>query len=149
MIQKIGDLGGKYSPSLNRECTHLIVSNPKPNAANPLSSAKVTWAFQVNAQANEEREHLRMLTDVWSKRGGVGPDPGAIQAGMEGKVRGIKIVWEGWFWDCLQFDGRFKEDNWNAEEFREPPRFEKSYTYQGERRLFCLGIRYTGRLLTL
>lgn len=66
------------------------------------------------------------------RRGSVGPDPGAVQVGMETRVRGIKVVWEGWFWDCLHFDGRFKEDAWNAEEHGEPPGFEYSYTYRGK-----------------
>jgi DNA replication regulator DPB11 len=141
MIQKIGDLGGKYSPSLNRECTHLIVAHPKPAAPDPLSSAKVRWAFQVNAQAREEREYWALQEETWRRRGGgsgggggdVGVDPMVAMPGRDKeRERGIKVVWEGWFWDCLHFEGRFKEDAWNAEEVGEPPAFEQSYTYRGE-----------------
>jgi hypothetical protein len=146
MIQKIGDLGGKYSPSLNRECTHLVVAHPKPDSAgpDPLASAKVRWAFQVNAQAREEREHWALQEDAWRRRGGgVGENGIGMDMSMAGRdkerERGIKVVWEGWFWDCLQFDGRFKEDAWNAEEVSEPPGYEQSYRYRGEQRVGASG----------
>jgi len=128
VIAKITELGGKYSPSLNRECTHLIVSNPRPNAASPLTSAKVTWAIDVNAQAAEKRDLLKQETEYWKAQGVDGPDPETF---MGGQWRGIKVIWEGWFWDCLNFRGRFKEHAWDVEQVPTPPAFEESYTYRG------------------
>lgn len=107
MIALIRAHGGTYSPELDRSCSHLVVSNLRPNGNTPVHSAKVEWAMRSNA----------------SCRSSIGDSPGSGGT--------IRIVWEGWLWDCAEFSGRFKEEQWDVEILQQPPLESDSYLARG------------------
>jgi hypothetical protein len=127
IISEISLHGGTYSPNLHRTCTHLIVSEPKPNSPSPLDSAKVRWAMQVNAQILSDQSYNRRARDDWESGGRRAPEPETRDVG--GRIR---VVWEGWLWDCIKFGGRFREELWDAEETEEPPEYEQTYSGKGK-----------------
>jgi hypothetical protein len=112
MMKKIADCGGIYSKTLDPSCTHLVIAQPvleENESVDPvvIRTSKVDWALRRNAKAEQvrrRRKHAR--------------DPREEEPADE---RMIMIVWEGWFWDCVEFNGRFPEDRWRLENQQEPP----------------------------
>lgn len=112
MMEKIADCGGKYSKTLDPSCTHLVIAQPvleENESVDPvvIRTSKVDWALRRNAKAEQvrrRRKHAR--------------DPREEEPADE---RMIMIVWEGWFWDCVEFNGRFPEDRWRLENQPQPP----------------------------
>jgi DNA replication regulator DPB11 len=88
ILSAVKQFGGKYIKDLDRSCTHLIIAKP---ASESKSSEKVKFVL------NELRER-----DLSRRRGK--------------KVTGhdIRICYEEWIWDCVGFNGRFKEDDYDA-----------------------------------
>lgn len=130
MIQSISELGGTYSSAMNRQCTHLVIGNPNPDTnSDPLDSKKLQWAMNHNLTTHENREKLHRATRLWARAGRQGPNP-ATQ--FEDPGREIKIVWEGWFHDCLAFQGKFNEDHWDVEKYLSPPNPNESYKVKGK-----------------
>lgn len=126
MMEKISDCGGIYSKTLDPSCTHLVIAQPvleENESADPVTirTSKVDWALRRNAKAEQvrrRRKHPR--------------DPREEEPSDE---RMIMIVWEGWFWDCVDFNGRFPEDRWRLENQSEPPPPSFSAREMGEFRL--------------
>ncbi|WRT67010.1 uncharacterized protein IL334_003976 [Kwoniella shivajii] len=97
LIKHIQNSGGTYSKDLDRSCTHLISAKPTNE---PRSSEKVKWA-------------LREIADLGArKRKGVKVD----------QDEEMKIIYEEWIWDCVAYNGRWKEDFYDA---RKPRRSGK------------------------
>jgi DNA replication regulator DPB11 len=88
ILSAVRQFGGKYIKDLDRSCTHLIIAKP---ASESKSSEKVKFVL------NDIRER-----DLSRRRGK--------------KVQGhdIRICYEEWIWDCVGFNGRFKEDDYDA-----------------------------------
>ena len=88
-MHHISHNGGVYSKDLDRKCTHLVSAKPTMDLD---SSEKVKWAIKEIA----EREAKR-------------------RAGKRIDGEDIRIVYEEWIWDCIGFDGRWKEDEYDAQ----------------------------------
>ncbi|WWD01536.1 hypothetical protein V866_008481 [Kwoniella sp. B9012] len=88
LIKYIEQYGGKYSKDLDRTCTHLISAKPTNE---PRSSEKVKWALREIAEL-EARKRKGVRTDEEE----------------------MKIVYEEWIWDCVAYNGRWKEDWYDA-----------------------------------
>ncbi len=105
IIDLIKTHGGSYSKNLDRSCTHLIVANPEMNPkesqSDPRKSAKVAFALGLPAEEAQDEE-------------------GNLVAA------GPRVIWEGWLWDCVEFDGRWKEEGWDLRQHWDPPRFSTS-----------------------
>lgn len=88
ILGAVKQFGGTYLKDLDRSCTHLVI--PKP-ASELKSSAKVKFVL------DDIRER-----DLSRRRGK--------------KVQGheMRLVYEEWIWDCIGFNGRFKEDDYDA-----------------------------------
>lgn len=112
-MEKIADMGGIYSKTLDPSCTHLVVAQPvlEENESadqQAIRTSKVDWALRRNAKAQQVRQRRQRSRD-----------PRAEEPSEE---KLIMIVWEGWFWDCVDFNGRFAEDRWRLENEPEPPK---------------------------
>lgn len=94
IVHHISHNGGVYSKDLDRKCTHLISAKP---TSDPNSSEKVKWAVKEIS----ERENKR-------------------RAGKRVDGEDIRIVYEEWIWDCVGFEGRWKEDGYDARKERPP-----------------------------
>ncbi|WVW83245.1 hypothetical protein I302_105264 [Kwoniella bestiolae CBS 10118] len=92
LIKYIEQYGGKYSKDLDRTCTHLISAKPTNE---PRSSEKVKWALREIAEL-EARKRKGVRTDEEE----------------------MKIVYEEWIWDCVAYNGRWKEDWYDARKAR-------------------------------
>ncbi|WWC85363.1 uncharacterized protein L201_000226 [Kwoniella dendrophila CBS 6074] len=93
LIKYINQYGGEYSKDLDRTCTHLISSKPT-NEKRP--SEKIKWA-------------LRELAELEAKR------RKGIKTNDEDEM---KIIYEEWIWDCVAYNGRWKEDWYDAKKPR-------------------------------
>jgi DNA replication regulator DPB11 len=82
-------LGGVYSKNLDRTCTHLIVARPSSPCTDFTPSAKVSWALSIKPVLYTGGIQDAAPTDY------------------------IHVVWEGWFWDCVEFRGRWLEERWD------------------------------------
>lgn len=78
MYKLIEHFDGGYSKGLSQNCTHLICGTAE--------SEKITWAQSVNDGRRKARKGK------------------SSAVGEEGEVM-IHIVWEEWFWDCIEFGG--------------------------------------------
>ncbi|KAK4687729.1 DNA replication regulator DPB11, partial [Tremellales sp. Uapishka_1] len=96
VISLIETHGGIYKKNLDRTCTHLI--SALPTFAKP-QSEKVKWA-------------LSEIEDGSAKK----------RAGKRPEGEDLKIVYEEWFWDCIAFEGRWKEDYYDARKPRRKAR---------------------------
>lgn len=90
LVQYITQSGGIHSKDLDRECTHLVSSKPTFELR---PSEKVKWAVREIAEDHASRRA--------GKKGAEDPEV-------------IKIVYEQWIWDCVGFEGRWKEDYYDA-----------------------------------
>ncbi|KAJ9103366.1 hypothetical protein QFC19_004465 [Naganishia cerealis] len=119
MMENISSMGGVYSKTLDPSCTHLVIAQPdmEENESADLDAirtSKVDWALRRNAKAEQARR--RRLREIQAGRL---RDMSADECSEE---RIIMIVWEGWFWDCEDFNGRFSEDRWRLENHPKPPK---------------------------
>lgn len=113
MMERISTLGGIYSKTLDPSCTHLVIAQPVSNDDEPVNldvirTSKVDWALRRNAKAEQIRRRRQRARD-----------PRVEEEPSDEKM--IMIVWEGWFWDCVSFNGRFPEDRWRLENQPTPP----------------------------
>ena len=96
IVHYINHNGGVYSKDLDRKCTHLISAKP---TADSQSSEKVKWA-------------MKEVSDRENKR----------KAGKRVDGEDMLIVYEEWIWDCVGFEGRWKEEEYDARKARRPGR---------------------------
>ncbi|KAJ9095602.1 hypothetical protein QFC21_005473 [Naganishia friedmannii] len=118
MMEKITSMGGVYSKTLDPSCTHLLIAQPilEENESvdlDAIRTAKVDWALRRNAKAEQARR--RRAREIQAGR----LEEDSAEPRNEEKM--IIIVWEGWFWDCVEFGGRFSEDRWRLENQPTPP----------------------------
>ncbi|KAJ9115002.1 hypothetical protein QFC22_005330 [Naganishia vaughanmartiniae] len=111
-------MGGVYSKTLDPSCTHLIIAQPilEENESMDLDAIrtpKVDWALRRNAKAEQARR--RRAREIQAGR----LEEDSAEQRNDEKM--IVIVWEGWFWDCVEFGGRFSEDRWRLENQPTPP----------------------------
>ncbi|KAG8903637.1 hypothetical protein FRB99_002912 [Tulasnella sp. 403] len=80
----INSNGGRYCKNLDQKVTHLVVCSPPSQDDEPetLETEKIQWARKVNV---ERKKH------------------GVEQDGL------IKLVWEEWLWDSVDWKGRWDE----------------------------------------
>ncbi|KAK8869919.1 hypothetical protein IAR55_000487 [Kwoniella newhampshirensis] len=88
LIKFINSNGGLYSKDLDRQCTHLISAKP---TSEPRPSEKIKWA-------------LREIAELEARK----------RRGVKEDVEAMKIVYEEWIWDCVAYQGRWKEDAYDA-----------------------------------
>ncbi|WWD15806.1 hypothetical protein CI109_100230 [Kwoniella shandongensis] len=88
LIKFITSNGGLYSKDLDRHCTHLISAKP---TSEPRQSEKIRWA-------------LREIAELEARK----------RRGVKEDVEPMKIVYEEWVWDCVHYQGRWKEDAYDA-----------------------------------
>ncbi|EIW69569.1 hypothetical protein TREMEDRAFT_62429 [Tremella mesenterica DSM 1558] len=96
IVAYVNSNGGVYSKDLDRHCTHLISDKMTSEMK---SSDKVKWALK----EIKSREASR-------------------RAGKKSKGEDMKIVYEDWLWDCIAYEGRWKEEKYDA---RKPRRTGK------------------------
>jgi hypothetical protein len=123
MMERISALGGVYSKTLDPSCTHLVIAQPVVQEGESVDVAairtsKVDWALRRNAKAESVQRRRQ--------RAG-GPRPAEVPS----DEKMIMIVWEGWFWDCVSFNGRFPEEKWRLENQDLPPPPDYSAREQG------------------
>lgn len=92
IVQYINNNGGVYSKDLDRSCTHLVSNKPTNSKQ---SSEKVKWAVK---EVNERDAQRR--------------------AGKKVDGEDMKIVYEEWLWDCIGYEGRWREDGYDARKTR-------------------------------
>lgn len=122
-MERISALGGVYSKTLDPSCTHLVIAQPVMNDDEPVNldairTSKVDWALRRNAKAEQVRRRRQRPRDPRTEA-----EPS--------DERMIMIVWEGWFWDCVSFNGRFPEERWRLENVPEPPPHDYSAREMG------------------
>lgn len=109
LVRYINDYGGIYSKDLDRSCSHLVLAKSSTESK---GSEKVKWALK------ELQDR-----DIARRRGK--------------KVEGddIKIVYEEWIWDCVAYNGRWKEADYDARKPKKQGRVTaselRSYTSRG------------------
>ncbi|RXK38351.1 hypothetical protein M231_04393 [Tremella mesenterica] len=96
IVAYVNSNGGVYSKDLDRHCTHLISDKMTSDMK---SSDKVKWALK----EIKSREASRRV-------------------GKKLKGEDMKIVYEDWLWDCIAYEGRWKEEKYDA---RKPRRTGK------------------------
>ncbi len=102
MEHLIVSLGGEYSKSLDRTCTHLVISNDTKK------SEKVKYALSLQSNLYQSKIHQMEPEDY------------------------IHIVWEGWFWDCVEFQARWEEESWDVRNGNGPDAVESMKEKRGE-----------------
>jgi len=96
IVHYINHNGGVYSKDLDRKCSHLVSAKC---TTDPQSSEKVRWAVREISERDVKRT-----------------------AGKRVDGEDIRIVYEDWIWDCVGFEGRFKEEEYEARRARRPAR---------------------------
>lgn len=96
LIDVINKNGGTYAKDLDSRATHLV--SPTPTEVKQ-PSAKVKWA-------------IGRLKENEAKR----------RAGKQAENEDISIVYEEWIWDCVGYEGRWKEDWYDARKVRRASR---------------------------
>jgi DNA replication regulator DPB11 len=96
LIDAINKNGGTYAKDLDSSATHLVSATPT-EVKQP--SAKVKWAVG-NLKQNEAKR----------------------RAGKAVDSEDINIVYEDWIWDCVGYEGRWKEDWYDARKVRRTSR---------------------------
>jgi hypothetical protein len=97
-------LGGEYSGKLDRTCTHLIVANNQT-----VKSPKVKWALAQQPTLYTSSVHQ-----------------------VEPPEDYVHVVWEGWFWDCVEFRARWGEERWDLRGGKGPDEVESEIEKRGE-----------------
>lgn len=92
LVHWISEAGGTYSKDLDRSCTHLVTAQ---STADSKGSEKVRWALRELADRDVSRRRGRKVS---------GED--------------MRIVYEEWVWDCVAFEGRWKEEAYDARKAR-------------------------------
>ncbi|OCF35397.1 hypothetical protein I316_02947 [Kwoniella heveanensis BCC8398] len=105
LIKYITANGGQYNKDLDRTCTHLISAKP---TSEPRSSEKVKWA-------------LREIADLEARK----------RRGVRTDEEEMKIVYEEWIWDCVAYQGRWKEDYYDARKARRGGRVQADDVLNG------------------
>lgn len=103
VVHYITTNGGQYSKDLDGNCTHLI--SAKMTTERNVSE-KVKWAVAELAAAEADRRKGKKVehTELW-------------------------IVFEEWIWDCVGYEGRWKEDMYDARKVRRTPRCHAGTSY--------------------
>jgi DNA replication regulator DPB11 len=96
LIEAINTNGGIYAKDLDCNATHLVSATPT-EVRQP--SAKIKWAV-----------------------GTLKVSEAARRAGRVVETEDIKIVYEDWVWDCVGYEGRWKEDWYDARKVRRTSR---------------------------